>query len=258
MARNAPGNHFCKGLSLRELRQRFPDDATAERWFIARRWPDGVRCPYCDSDNVQTGTKHKSMPFRCRAKTCAKRFSAKTGTIMQSSKVGYQTWIFAMHLLTSNLEGISSMKLHLELGITQKSAWHLAHRLRDSNVSGGKRMSGSVEVDEKYIGGKEKNKHNSKKLKVDREPLSKTAVVGIKNRATNTVKATAVEHTDALTLQDFVNDARVEGATVYTDEHRSYEALDHHEAVKHSVREYVKDQAHTNGIESFWSTLKRG
>ena len=258
MARNAPGKHFRKGLSLRDLTKRFPDDVTAEQWFINQRWPEGVLCPYCGSDNVQTGTKHKSMPFRCRAKECAKRFSVKTGTIMQSSKVGYQTWIFAMYLLTTNLKGISSMKLHRELGITQKSAWHLAHRLRDSFVSGNKKMAGPVEADETYVGGLEKNKHGSKKLKAGRGPVGKAAVVGIKDRETNTVKAAVVERTDAPTLQGFVNTHRVEGAKVYTDEHRGYVGLGNHESVRHSVSQYVNGMAHTNGIESFWAMFKRG
>ena len=258
MAKNAPGKHFRKGLSLRELAQRFPDDATAEQWFITRRWPDGVRCPYCGSDNVQTGTKHKSMPFRCRAKACAKRFSVKTGTVMQSSKVGYQTWVFAMYLLTTNLKGISSMKLHRELGITQKSAWHLAHRLRDSFVSGGKRMAGPVEVDEAYFGGRNANKHAHKKIQNATGTMGKTAVVGMKDRGTNQVQAAVVERTNQETLQAFVNARKEAGATVYTDEHGGYIGLENHEAVKHGVGEYVKDQAHTNGIESFWAMLKRG
>ena len=258
MANNAPGKHFRQGLSLRKLTKLFPDDATAEQWFINQRWPDGVRCPYCGSDNVQTGAKHKSMPFRCRAKECGKRFSTKTGTVMQSSNVGFQTWVFAMYLLTTNLKGISSMKLHRELDITQKSAWHLAHRLRDSFVSGSSRMAGPVEVDEAYMGGRNANKHAHKKIKNANGTVGKTAVVGMKDRGTNQVQATVVERTNQETLQGFVNARKEDGAKVYTDEHGGYIGLDNHEVVKHSAGEYVKEQAHTNGIESFWSMLKRG
>lgn len=258
MANNAPGKHYRKGLSLRDLTRLFPDDATAEQWFIDQRWPDGIRCPYCDSDNVQTGAKHKSMPFRCRAKACGKRFSTKTGTVMQSSNVGFQTWAFAMYLLTTNLKGISSMKLHRDLDITQKSAWHLAHRLRDSFVSNDGPMAGPVEVDETYMGGKNANKHAHKKIKNANGTIGKTAVVGLKDRDTNTVQATVVERTNQETLQGFVNAHREDGATVYSDEHGGYIGLEHHEVVKHSAGEYVKEQAHTNGIESFWSMLKRG
>ena len=261
MAQNAPGKHFRKGLSLRDLTRRFPDDATAEQWFINQRWPDGAHCPYCGSDNVQSGTKHRSMPFRCRAKECAKRFSVKTGTIMQSSKVGYQTWIFAMYLLTTNLKGISSMKLHRELGITQKSAWHLAHRLRDSFASSGGRMglmAGPAEVDETYVGGKERNKHDSKKTRAGRGTVGKAAVIGMKDRDTKQVQAETIEHTDRPTLSGFVTDHTVPGAKVYTDEHSGYDWVHNHEIVRHGAKEYVNGMAHTNGIESFWSMLKRG
>ena len=258
MARNAPGKHFRKGLSLRDLTRRFPDDATAEQWFITQRWPNGVRCPYCGSDNVQVGTKHKSMPFRCRAKECAKRFSVKTGTIMQSSKVGYQTWVFAMYLLTTNLKGISSMKLHRELDITQKSAWHLAHRLRESFTSGGGLMAGPAEADETYAGGREKNKHASKKLKAGRGTAGKTAIIGIKDRETNTVQAAVIDNTDRPTLSGFVTAHTAPGAKVYTDEHSGYDWVPNREVVRHSAKEYVNGMAHTNGIESFWSMLKRG
>ena len=258
MAKNAPGKHFRKGISLRDLIQLFPDDATAEQWFTTQRWPDGVICPYCGSDNVQTGASHKSMPFRCREKECTKRFSVKTGTIMQSSKVGYQTWIFAMYLLTTNLKGISSMKLHRELGITQKSAWHLAHRLRDALSPDSDLMAGPVEVDEAYFGGRNANRHADKKIKNANGTIGKTAVVGMKDRGTNQVQATVVERTNQETLQGFVNARKEEGAKVYTDEHGAYIGLENHEVVKHSVGEYVKEQAHTNGIESFWSMLRRG
>ena len=258
MAHNAPGKHFRKGLSLRDLTRRFPDDATAEQWFVTQRWPNGVRCPYCGTDNVQSGTKHKSMPFRCRAKDCAKRFSVKTGTIMQSSKVGYQTWIFAMYLLTTNLKGISSMKLHRELGITQKSAWHLAHRLRDSFAQGGSMMAGPAEVDETYVGGKEKNKHDSKKTRAGRGTVGKAAVIGMKDRETNQVQAEVIAHTDRPTLSGFVADHAAPDTKVYTDEHAGYDWVENREIVRHGAKEYVSGMAHTNGIESFWSMLKRG
>ncbi len=130
MANKAPGKHYREGLSLKELFKMFPDDAAAENWFTTTRWPDGIHCPYCGSTNVQTGAKHKTMPYRCREKECAKRFSVKTKTFMESSKLGFQDWLIAMYLLSTGLKSVSSMKLHRDLNITQKSAWHLAHRLR--------------------------------------------------------------------------------------------------------------------------------
>ena len=130
MTQAAPGRSEREGISLVGLTRLFPNDAAAEAWFIKQRWPDGIHCHYCGSANVQTGAKHQTMPFRCRERTCAKRFSVRTGTVMQSSKLGFQVWAFAIYLLMTNLKGISSMKLHRELSITQRSAWYLAHRLR--------------------------------------------------------------------------------------------------------------------------------
>lgn len=145
MADKAPGKHFREGISLIELMRFFPDNKTAEKWFVKKRWPEGVPCPHCGSDNVQTGAKHKTMPFRCREKECAKRFSVCTGTVMESSNLGFQAWVFAMYILSTNLKSVSSIKLHRDLAITQKSAWHLAHRLRKALASKAKqetRMDG--------------------------------------------------------------------------------------------------------------------
>ncbi len=260
----APGKAFRKGISLKRFISEYPTDEAAEQWFIRNRWPDGVCCPKCGSVNVQTGCKH-AMPFRCREKACGRpRFSTKTGTVMEGSKLGYQDWLIAMFLLTTSLKGVSSMKLHRDLDITQKSAWFLAHRLRDA-LSQGKGdaggFAGPVEVDETYFGGKRKNMSNAQRKELagtGRGPFGKTAVVGAKDRSTKQVAAKVVTSTDAPTLQGFVKKHADPEATVYTDDSTAYESLPFdHDSVKHSLSEYVKGDVHTNGIESLWSMLKR-
>ena len=143
MVHKAPGKSHRKGISLIEIMRQFPDDATAEAWFIERRWPNGIFCPHCGSLNVQTGAKHKTMPYRCREKECAKRFSSKTGTVIEGSKLGFQVWIVATFLLSTNLKSVSSMKLHRDLEINQRSAWFLAHRLRMALAEKGGLFSGA-------------------------------------------------------------------------------------------------------------------
>ncbi len=241
---------------------RFPNNEKAEECFIKQRWPDGVCCPYCGSLNVQTGCKHNTMRFRCREKACGrKRFSVRTGTVMECSKIGYQDWIIAMFLVMTSLKGVSSMKLHRDLDINQRSAWFLAHRLRLALSERVGPFSGPVEADETYMGGKRQNMLNSKRKELEgtgRGAVGKTAVVGAKDRETNQVAATVIQSTDADTLQGFVKEHAEAEATVYTDDATAYESLPFdHETVKHSLQEYVKGDMHTNGIESLWSMLKR-
>ncbi len=261
MATSASGKHHRKGIALVELFKMFPDDTTAEKWFVEKRWPDGVVCPHCGSVNVQTGAKHKTQPYRCREKECAKRFSAKTGTVMEGSKIGFQNWMIATYLMTTSLKGVSSMKLHRDLKINQRSAWFLGHRLRTALAEKGGIFSGPIEVDETYFGGIRANMSNAKRKQLKdtgRGAVGKTTVVGIKDRESNQVRARMVETTDAETLQGFVKEYTAKKTIVYSDDSRSYEGLPfHHETVKHSLSEYVRGDVHTNGIESLWSMLKR-
>ncbi len=241
MARKAPGKHFRKGLSFVQIARMFPDDAAAEAWFVKARWPGGVHCLSCGSLNIQERPTRKPQPYRCR--DCRKDFSVKTATLMHNSPMGLQTWAVAIYLLATSLKGVSSMKLHRDLDITQKSAWFLAQRIRETWADYIGPFSGPLEVDETYFGGRERNKHGRKKLHAGRGPVGKTAVVGAKDRATNAVSAKVVKDTNSKTLQGFVADHAASGARVYSDDASSYKGMPYdHESVRHSVGEYVRDQ----------------
>ena len=262
MSHKAPGKAFRKGITIKKIMDMFPDDATAEQWIIQQRWSSGVCCPMCGSTNVKTGCKHKTMPFRCRENECGKRFSTKTETVMEGSKIGFRDWVIATFLLTTSLKSVASMKLYRDLGVTQKSSWFLAHRLRVALTRKCDVFSGPIEVDEIYMGGLRRNLSNSQRRQLGtdagRGPVGKTAVVGIKDRPTNHIAAKVVEATDKSTLHGFIEDHAAPKAKVYSDDAAVYESLSfHHETVKHSLSQYVRGDAHTNGIESLWSMLKR-
>lgn len=257
MAKTAPGKHYRQGVSLADLFRLFPDNRSAEQWFEDQIWPDNTRvCPLCASDRTKETPKRKPLPYWCSS--CRRHFSVKTGTALMRSKISYQHWAFAVCLCATNLKGISSMRLHRELNIRQATAWFMAHRIRQAWTQYEQRFQGPVEVDETYLGGKAKNKHVSHRTYRGTGTVGKTAVVGMKDRKTNTIQAQVVQDTTRSTLQTFVSKRVKEDTIMYTDDHGAYRGLPHHRTVRHSVKEYVNGQAHTNGIESFWSLLKRG
>ena len=218
MAHKAPGKAYREGMSLVQAMRMFPNDEAAEAWFMRVRWPNGPACPACGSFNVQMGASHR-MALRCRERQCRKRFSVRYGTVMQSSKLGYQVWAMAIYLSLTSLKSVSSMKLHRDLDITQKSAWHLAHRLRKAFDGGGGIFAGPVEMDETYFGGKRANMSKSKREQLTgRGAVGKTAVVGAKDRATKQVAAKVVERTDKANIHSFVADRVSPDAMVYSDD----------------------------------------
>lgn len=251
-------------VSLYEFFKQFPDEESARKYFEGKRWKDGANCPHCGSLAASECKDHKPMPYRCR--DCRKHFSVRTGTVLEESRLPLQKWLLAIYMLTTARKGIPSTQMAKELGVTQKTAWFLAQRIRETWINknnggnnGGGDMGPVVEIDETYVGGKEKNKHAHKKLHAGRGATGKTPVMGIIERG-GSVRAFPISGTEKADLQGAIVENVKAGSTVYTDCHRSYMGMTgyHHEAVKHSVGEYVRDKAHTNGIESFWALLKRG
>ena len=253
--KGGPGKADRVGISLIELTEIFPDETAATAWFESLVWPNGRYCPSCGC--VETAETPGNMPYWCPA--CRRRFSVRVGTAMERSKIPLRKWLFAIYLEMTSLKGVSSMKLHRDLKVTQKTAWFMLHRIRETwSAEREGLFAGPVEVDETYFGGREGNKHAHKKQRLGRGGIGKAVVAGAKDRATNKVHAEVVEATDAKTLQGFVANHAAPGATVYTDEAAAYKGMPfEHESVRHGSGEYVKDMAHTNGMESFWATLKR-
>ena len=200
MAQNAPGKHNRDDISLLELSDLFPNEAAAQTWFEDQVWPQGERtCPRCGSHHTNPVPKARPMPYHCP--DCRKYFSVRTGTALERSKLSLRKWAFAIYICATSLKVVSSMKLHRELKVTQKTAWFMLHRISEVwQCEVNSSMTGPVEVDESYFGGKEKNKQVSKRSTQGRGTIGKTAVVGIVDRGTNKVQAKVIKHTDHATL----------------------------------------------------------
>ncbi|MGB8898801.1 MAG: IS1595 family transposase [Methylocella sp.] len=235
----------------------FPDQETARVYLEGRLWPNGPRCPVCGLG--ERVTERKNGFYRCNQ--CKEDFTVRTGTIFERSHVPLHKWVYAMYLLVTARKGISSLQLSKEIGITQKSAWFLLHRLREACGHDLKKLCGIIEIDETYVGGIEKNKHESKKLKAGRGAIGKTAVLGMRERGGRTV-AMPIGGTDKATIQGVIVKLVESESTINTDEAGAYDDIGKlsfkHETVNHSAGEFVRDGVTTNGIESVFAVLQRG
>ena len=244
--------------TLVEAIRHFSDPDTCLKFLIPLRWPDGIACPRCGS------AEHSFISTRrvWKCKGCKKQFSVKVGTVMEDSPLGLDKWLTAIWLIANAKNGISSWEVHRALGITQKSAWFLLHRIRLAMQTGTfVKLSGEVEVDETFIGGKARNMHKDKRAaKIHgRGGVGKAIVLGILERG-GKVKTTVIPNTKKKTIRPIVRETVEAGATISTDSLLSYRGLSPdyvHDAVDHAANEYVRGNVHTNGVENYWSLLKR-
>ena len=242
-------------ISIVQLLRMFPNQDSCFAWLEKVRWRGKPVCAHCGAMDKVSQPASKPHTYWCGH--CRKQFTVTTGTIMHATKTPLQNWIVAIYSVMTARKGVSAMQLSKELGVQYRTAWYMLHRVREACDGGEFRLDNVVEMDEVYIGGKEANKHASKKLRAGRGPVGKSAVMGARERGGKTV-AKPVDSVDGKTATGFATDAVKTGATVYTDESAIYNHLPFaHASVNHTAREFVRNGVHTNGIESVWALLKR-
>ena len=256
MEKNHPAEqHFD---TLFQMMAAFPDEQAAIDHFTAIRWKEGAYCPHCGSQRVY----HFSDGRNHKCGSCRKRFSIRVGTIFEDSKIGLRQWMMAIWLITSHKKGIASTQLAKDLGVTQKTAWFMLHRLRHAaqTRSFSRPLEGAVEVDETFVGGKEKNKHAWQRTGGKQGGKGKVAVLGLLERE-GELRTGITPSLSARNVQSVIRSNVAPGTALMTDEHGSFVGLSdayYHHRVNHSAGEYVRDYClHTNGIESVWALFKR-
>jgi transposase-like protein len=244
--------------TLQEAMIHFADKQNAHDFIVSLRWSDGVICPHCGGSE-QWFIKTRLI-WRCKA--CKKQFSVKVGTIFEDSALGLDKWLCAIWMIANAKNGISSYEIHRALGVTQKSAWFMLHRIRYAMQQGSlEKLSGDVEADETYIGGKVENMHKDKREareKQGRGAVNKSIVMGVLER-NGQIKTKVIKNTKKRTIHNQIRNSVEAGSNLFTDALKSYEGLQgeyFHQAVDH-VTEYVRGNVHTNGVENFWSLFKR-
>jgi transposase-like protein len=250
--------------TLQEAIAFFADEDRALDYFSERRWPNGEPvCPYCGSAAVLFLKNQRR--WKCGTDHAKRQFSIKVGTVMEDSPLPLGKWLMAMWMVANCKNGVSSYEIHRAIGVTQKSAWFMLQRIRLAmqSAQGGGKLGGTVEVDETFIGGKARNMHKHvRDRKVPRHAghSGKAIVVGLLDRHSGKVRAKQIPNTKYLTLSAEIREHVRPGSKLYTDQNPSYRDIEldyEHRAVNHAAEEYVRGAVHTNGIENFWSLLKR-